>query len=212
MDEELLVLKAMAMKSDKVLLTAFIVFIMLAAVLAFAIVSSNGPREYVIIPEGAGHYAASEYPRIIDNGNGTVNLIIYPESRYGNRFAVEFDNEPLIREGVATTNGPTLINDISIMDWAHDLLVDITPLPDGSGNVSISASTIAGTYIEKGKIQKPLAIKPYNDTLGYTATLNNDSLEIFHGCTLKLATIHEGGETYYVVAGVEINESAERFA
>lgn len=72
--------------------------------------------------------------------------------------------------------------------------------------------TKAGPYIVNGIIQKPLAIKPFNSMLGYTATVNNDSLEVYHGCTLKLATVREGGETFYATAGIETYESAVRLA
>jgi hypothetical protein len=171
-------------------------------------VANTSPIEHIITPNSSleENYSESEYPRIIDNGNDTVNIIIYLKSASGQMVQVVYENEQFTygiiptRASENATPGPMVVRGMEVADITNFLKVQIAPLPDGTGNVSIYASTPLGNYRFNGTILGPLEIQPTLYDIGFAYPVENNQIQIAPGYYLDLAPVRARNQTFYVIA------------
>ena len=181
--------------------------LLLFSILLFA--HPAGPSdEYPIVSENSGalptsYQAADETDMLIDNGNGTVSLLLHPVSYFTGKNALyRIDNVSVTREYSYTTDGKKVITDIKLT--AVDPTVDgsITLLKNGDGNIRISLWLGLGYYESDGYIRHPLDIKPAIESNEVSMSLlyppvgkyGNESA----GIVSKLVPLKAGDETVYV--------------
>jgi hypothetical protein len=169
--------------------------------------ANTSPIEHTITPNASleENYSKSEYPRIIDNGNGTINVMIYPKSATGQMVQIFYENEQLTYSTIPTrtsendTLGPMVVRGMEVDDSVNLLKVQIYPLSDGTGTVNIFASTPLGNYRFNGTIIDPLEMQPILYEIGDAYPVENDQIQIAPGYYLYLAPVQERNQTFYVI-------------
>jgi hypothetical protein len=162
--------------------------------------------EYTVTPDTSfiSNYSIDEYPRIIDNGNGTIDVTIYVKSAAGQIIPIAYENVPLYYNVVPTEDstgslGPPVIRGIEAKGF---LSVQIWPLPDNTGNVIITATTPLGIYGLNGTIVNPLEIQPVLYAIDEAKIVINGQMQIAPGYYWDIAPVHARNQTLYVITKI----------
>ena len=163
---------------------------------------------YLITPDESfkTNYSYNEYPMIIDNGNGTINVVIYIKSASGKIFQIVFKTEQLGCYSIIPTGdsqqsrGPDIVRGIYIKDNINGFLsVQIMPLYDNTGNVSIIATTSIGSYSFNGTIIKPLEMQPILYDMATGQKVENNQIQFAPGHYWDLAPVQARNKSFYVI-------------
>lgn len=185
--------------------------------------TANVSMLYYITPDPASieENASTYQPLIVDHGDGNVTFLIASAISKDNPEGVSImyyfmADASVYYEIYPTRNSSSapwdtnIVRSIDITDDLgssddRNLSIEITPLADGNGTLSITARTPEGKYKINGTIQNPLNIKqqPLYD-VGFGFQVDNGSIQ-YDNQTLKLATIHARNEIYYVLSNDSIN-------
>lgn len=175
--------------------------------------TTNTSMWYPIMANPASVGNAEAYDSfIIDHGNGNVTVLIpatigrsYPK---GTSMVYDFFNASVFYSVFPTKNfssgilGPPIVRHILITDDIssdnRNLSIKITPQPDGSGLVNITARAPEGTYSINGTIQNSLNLQPGPiNMVGIGYLVDNDTIQ-YQNQSLKLKIINARNETFYV--------------
>ena len=155
----------MRSKTSGLVISIILCILLLFSILLFA--HPAGPSdEYPIVRENSGalpasYQAADGTDMLIDNGNGTVSLLLYSVSYFtGKNDFYRIDNVSVTREYSYTTDGKKVINGIKLTAAEPTVDGSITLLKNGDGNIRISLWLGLGYYESDGYIRHPLDIKP----------------------------------------------------
>jgi hypothetical protein len=185
-------------------ISVIVCILLLFSILLFA--HPAGPSgEYPIYAEKngillKGQEVASGTDMLIDNGNGTVSLLLYRASWLtGKKSLYRIDNVSVIRGYGYTADGKKVITEIKLT--ATDPAVDgfITLMENGDGKVHISTWIYSGYYDADGYIRHPLDIKPIAESdnvslsILYSPVYGNGSA----GIVSKLVPLRADNETVY---------------
>ncbi len=165
------------------------------------------PNEYRIFTENngislTGHQVADGTDTLIDNGNGTVSILLYPISNItGKKVLYQIDNVSVIRGYNYTTDGKKVINAIELMSTEPSVAGIITPQQNGNGVINIAARIGSDYYEVNGYVRHPLEIKPAlesNESSVYSLSTHiGESGNGSAGIVSKLVPFKAGNETVY---------------
>lgn len=164
-------------------------------------------KKYPIIRENTmlpGYLAGNETDELIDNGNGTVTILLYPMSlQTGKKIPIRIDNVSVVWGYSYAPDGKKVINEVrltAVQEPRFD--ASIVMMSNGSGWISVYAETSVGYYHTEGIIRHPLTITPARETNESApaflypplASSSNESA----GLSPKLIPFNAGNQTVYV--------------
>lgn len=197
----------MRIKTFGLAIGIIVCILLLFSILLFA-PAAEPSKEYPIIHENdkvlpSGYLTGNETEELIDNGNGTVTILLYPVSSHtGKKAPVLIDNVTVVWGYGYAKGGKMVINEIKLLAPEQGLDASISLQDNGNGKIHISAVTTLGYYETDGYVRHPLNIRPAIRTSEVfpailyppIGDIGNESA----GIVSRLMPVRAGNETVYV--------------